>query len=272
MDGNNEEGSSSEDRQPIPTAQEIGESSGQAEKALQVVTAVTMFKQLMENPRFMEFIQSSSIAHQVQGNITAVLLFLSPMPTFVDICKKKSTGSYSGVPYLCSLANCLIWVFYGLPIITHNLILVITINGFGVFMEALYLLIYVPFARGKVKVMHNTTPLTSTPSKRKGKKLYKKTILNADQHLFVDFKCFLSDCLTGENVDYHICYTGFLWHHNSAHIDSLTRWQKSVVCWNNCCGFEHRNVCGPTSSNGNYFYTQFNLQKTGRRLRVSIGY
>ncbi|MCO5612852.1 hypothetical protein L7F22_067123 [Adiantum nelumboides] len=27
-----------------------------------------MFKQLMENPRFMEFIQSSSIAHQVQGN------------------------------------------------------------------------------------------------------------------------------------------------------------------------------------------------------------
>ncbi|MCO5580213.1 hypothetical protein L7F22_034079 [Adiantum nelumboides] len=63
MDGNKEEGSSSEDRQPIPTAHEIGESSGQAEKALQVVTAVTMFKQLMENPRFLEFIQSSSIAH-----------------------------------------------------------------------------------------------------------------------------------------------------------------------------------------------------------------
>ncbi|MCO5583440.1 hypothetical protein L7F22_037351 [Adiantum nelumboides] len=35
MDGNKEEGSSSEDRQPIPTAHEIGESSGQAEKALQ---------------------------------------------------------------------------------------------------------------------------------------------------------------------------------------------------------------------------------------------
>ncbi|MCO5592776.1 hypothetical protein L7F22_046779 [Adiantum nelumboides] len=68
MDGNKEEGSSSEDRQPIPTAHEIGESSSQAEKALQVVTAVTMFKQLMENPRFMEFIQSSSIAHQVQGS------------------------------------------------------------------------------------------------------------------------------------------------------------------------------------------------------------
>ncbi|MCO5590955.1 hypothetical protein L7F22_044931 [Adiantum nelumboides] len=37
MDGNKEEGSSSEDRQPIPTAHEIGESSGQAEQALQAV-------------------------------------------------------------------------------------------------------------------------------------------------------------------------------------------------------------------------------------------
>ncbi|MCO5606283.1 hypothetical protein L7F22_060470 [Adiantum nelumboides] len=67
MDGYREEGSSSQDRPPIPTVHEIGESSGQAEKALQIVTAVTMFKQLMENPRFMEFIQSSSMAHQVQG-------------------------------------------------------------------------------------------------------------------------------------------------------------------------------------------------------------
>ncbi|MCO5561293.1 hypothetical protein L7F22_014914 [Adiantum nelumboides] len=51
MDGNKEEGSSSEDTQPIPTAHEIGESLGQADEALQVVTAMTMFKQLMENPR-----------------------------------------------------------------------------------------------------------------------------------------------------------------------------------------------------------------------------
>ncbi|MCO5564199.1 hypothetical protein L7F22_017857 [Adiantum nelumboides] len=65
MDGNKEEGSSLEDRQPIPTAHEIGESSGQAEEALQVVTTVTI---LMENPRFMEVLKSSSITHQVQGS------------------------------------------------------------------------------------------------------------------------------------------------------------------------------------------------------------
>ncbi|MCO5612553.1 hypothetical protein L7F22_066821 [Adiantum nelumboides] len=35
----------------LHSAHEIDESSGQAEEALQVVTAVTMFKQLMENPR-----------------------------------------------------------------------------------------------------------------------------------------------------------------------------------------------------------------------------
>ncbi|MCO5589393.1 hypothetical protein L7F22_043360 [Adiantum nelumboides] len=56
------------DRQPIPTAHEIGKSSGQAEEALQVVVAVTLFKQLMENPRCMEFLESSSIAHQDQGS------------------------------------------------------------------------------------------------------------------------------------------------------------------------------------------------------------
>ncbi|KAI5060231.1 hypothetical protein GOP47_0024651, partial [Adiantum capillus-veneris] len=97
-------------------------------------------------------IDTVSTAIGILGNITAVLLFMSPLPTFYEICKKKSTGSFSGVPYLCSLANCLIWVFYGLPIITHNLILVITINGFGVFMESLYLLVYVPFAQGKNKM------------------------------------------------------------------------------------------------------------------------
>jgi len=88
----------------------------------------------------------------ILGNITAVLLFLSPVPTFCEIVKKRSIGSYSAVPYVCSLGNCLIWVFYGLPIITPNLILVITINGFGVVMETLYLLIYIPCAQRKVKV------------------------------------------------------------------------------------------------------------------------
>ncbi|MCO5603446.1 hypothetical protein L7F22_057596 [Adiantum nelumboides] len=71
MDGNKEEGSSSENRQPIPTAHEIGESSGQAEEALQVVTAVTMFKQLMENIRMDGNKEEGSISEDRQPIPTA---------------------------------------------------------------------------------------------------------------------------------------------------------------------------------------------------------
>ncbi|MCO5587938.1 hypothetical protein L7F22_041891 [Adiantum nelumboides] len=96
MDGNKEEGSCSEDRQPIPIAHEIGESSGQAEKALQVVTAVTMFKQLMENPRFMEFIQSSSIAHQVQGSFGMPGTVFRGMQGMVPIPMYANIGLHPG--------------------------------------------------------------------------------------------------------------------------------------------------------------------------------
>ncbi|MCO5578996.1 hypothetical protein L7F22_032847 [Adiantum nelumboides] len=68
MDGYREEGSLSLVRHSIPTVHEVGEGSCQAEEAfrLQLVTDVTMFKQLMENPRFMEFLQSLLMAQQVQ--------------------------------------------------------------------------------------------------------------------------------------------------------------------------------------------------------------
>ncbi|MCO5568026.1 hypothetical protein L7F22_021722 [Adiantum nelumboides] len=48
MDGNKEEGSSSEDKQRIPTAHEIGESSGQAEKALQITQQWEHYLPLVE--------------------------------------------------------------------------------------------------------------------------------------------------------------------------------------------------------------------------------
>ncbi|MCO5557700.1 hypothetical protein L7F22_011271 [Adiantum nelumboides] len=70
MDGNKEEGSSSKDRQPIPTADEIGESSDQAEEALQVVTAVIMFKQLMEKSRMDGYKEEGSSSQDRQSNPT----------------------------------------------------------------------------------------------------------------------------------------------------------------------------------------------------------
>ncbi|CAA7055290.1 unnamed protein product [Microthlaspi erraticum] len=38
--------------------------------------------------------------------------------------------------------NCMLWVFYGLPIVHKDSILVTTINGVGLFIEAIYLAIF----------------------------------------------------------------------------------------------------------------------------------
>ncbi|MCO5553862.1 hypothetical protein L7F22_007387 [Adiantum nelumboides] len=68
MDGYREGGSSSQNRQPIPILHEVGENSSEAEKAfrMHLVNDVTLFKHFMENPRFIEFLQSPLMAQQVQ--------------------------------------------------------------------------------------------------------------------------------------------------------------------------------------------------------------
>ncbi|MCO5547620.1 hypothetical protein L7F22_001071 [Adiantum nelumboides] len=59
--GYEEEGSSSQDRQSIPTGHEVGEGSSQAEEAfrVQLATDVIMFKQLMENASMLKLSSST---------------------------------------------------------------------------------------------------------------------------------------------------------------------------------------------------------------------
>ncbi|XP_020268199.1 bidirectional sugar transporter SWEET6a-like isoform X2 [Asparagus officinalis] len=91
-------------------------------------------------------------AHQVRtvigviGNVISFFLFLSPVPTFVTIWKKKAVEEFSAIPYLATLLNCMMWVFYGLPFVTPDSTLVVTINGIGLAMEAAYLLVYFIYA------------------------------------------------------------------------------------------------------------------------------
>lgn len=80
------------------------------------------------------------------GNATATALFLSPAPTFYKIIKKRSTEDYSGLPYVCTLFNCLLWVLYGMPFVKPHSVLILTINGFGVALELFYLVTFVTFA------------------------------------------------------------------------------------------------------------------------------
>ncbi|GMJ06280.1 hypothetical protein like AT4G10850 [Hibiscus trionum] len=85
------------------------------------------------------------------GNVISLFLFLSPVPTFVQIWKKGSVEQYSPAPYLATLINCLVWVLYGLPMVHPHSILVITINGTGTAIEVVYLTLFLVFCQDKKK-------------------------------------------------------------------------------------------------------------------------
>ncbi|KAI3691884.1 hypothetical protein L6452_31686 [Arctium lappa] len=78
----------------------------------------------------------------VIGNITAVTLFLSTVPTFLRIWKKRNVEQYSPVPYLASFFNCGLWVLYGMPFVHPHSLLVVTTNGAGFAIELVYLVIF----------------------------------------------------------------------------------------------------------------------------------
>ncbi|XP_068638548.1 bidirectional sugar transporter SWEET6b-like [Aristolochia californica] len=83
------------------------------------------------------------------GNVISFGLFLSPSPTFYQIYKKKDTEKFKADPYLATILNCALWIFYGLPIVHPNSILVVTTNGIGFVLEAVFLTIYFTFANKK---------------------------------------------------------------------------------------------------------------------------
>ncbi|KAK6920733.1 SWEET sugar transporter [Dillenia turbinata] len=82
----------------------------------------------------------------VIGNVISFGLFASPIPTFVKILKEKSVGEFKPDPYLATTLNCMMWVFYGLPFVHPDSILVVTINSIGLVMEAAYLTIFFTYA------------------------------------------------------------------------------------------------------------------------------
>ncbi|KAM3242168.1 hypothetical protein ACQJBY_054694 [Aegilops geniculata] len=87
----------------------------------------------------------------VIGNATALVLFLSPVPTFIQIWKKKTVEQYSAVPYLATLLNCMMWVLYGLPLVHPHSMLVITINGTGMLIELTYVALFLTFSVGAAR-------------------------------------------------------------------------------------------------------------------------
>ncbi|CAL1373641.1 unnamed protein product [Linum trigynum] len=90
------------------------------------------------------------------GNVISFGLFLSPLPTFVQIWKKRSVEQFKPDPYLTSAVNCMAWVVYGLPMINPNGLLVLTTNGVGTFISFIYIAIFVLYSsdnKKRVKIL-----------------------------------------------------------------------------------------------------------------------
>ncbi|WZZ20991.1 hypothetical protein YC2023_122378 [Brassica napus] len=83
------------------------------------------------------------------GNRASLLLYTAPV-----VFKKKSTEEFSCLPYVMTLFNCLIYTWYGLPIVSHcweNFSLV-SINGVGIVLESIFSFVYFCYASPKEKI------------------------------------------------------------------------------------------------------------------------
>jgi len=88
--------------------------------------------------------------------LNAFSCFSCSRVTFRRVIRKKSTEEFSCFPYIIGLLNCLLFTWYGLPIVSYkweNFPLV-TVNGVGILLELSYVLIYFWYAsaKGKVKI------------------------------------------------------------------------------------------------------------------------
>ncbi|XP_059442053.1 bidirectional sugar transporter SWEET4-like [Corylus avellana] len=77
----------------------------------------------------------------------------SKKPTFVQIWKKGSVEHYSPAPYLATLLNCMVWTLYGLPMVHPHSTLVLTIDGAGIAIELMYIIIFFVFSDRKNRMI-----------------------------------------------------------------------------------------------------------------------
>jgi solute carrier family 50 protein (sugar transporter) len=79
---------------------------------------------------------------------------------------RKSVGDYSGTPYVTTLLNCFLWVFYGSSAVT-NTTLIISINGAGLALEAIYISIHLFYGTDESRVQIYFFTISPTKNKNK---------------------------------------------------------------------------------------------------------
>ncbi|KAJ6737655.1 RAG1-ACTIVATING PROTEIN 1 [Salix viminalis] len=85
----------------------------------------------------------------VLGNIISGLVYLSPLKTFWRIVKKRSTENFSSIPYIITLMNAILWIYYGIT--KPDSFLIATINGFGAAAQIVYILIFLVFVSPRMR-------------------------------------------------------------------------------------------------------------------------
>ncbi|KAI8028636.1 Bidirectional sugar transporter SWEET16 [Camellia lanceoleosa] len=84
------------------------------------------------------------------GNIISILVFASPIGTFKQVVKKKSTENYKGLPYITTLLSTSLWTFYG--ILKPGGLLILTVNGAGAVLQFIYVTLFLIYAPRDIKV------------------------------------------------------------------------------------------------------------------------
>ncbi|KAL6552420.1 hypothetical protein OROHE_007784 [Orobanche hederae] len=84
------------------------------------------------------------------GNIVSFLVFLSPLPTFYKIYKKKSTEGFQSVPYAVGLFSAMLWIYYAF--LKPDTTLLVTINSVGCLIQSAYICFYLFFATKSARV------------------------------------------------------------------------------------------------------------------------
>ncbi|RLN09352.1 bidirectional sugar transporter SWEET15-like [Panicum miliaceum] len=95
--------------------------------------------------------QTWAFTFGILGNIISLMVFLSPLPTFYRVYRKKATEGFQSTPYVVTLFSCMLWIFYAL--LKSGSELLVTINGVGCVIETVYIAMFLVYAPRAARVL-----------------------------------------------------------------------------------------------------------------------
>lgn len=89
----------------------------------------------------------------ILGSVFSLLMYGASTNMFKMVIEKRTTESFSGFPYAIALFNCLVYTWYGSPLISNGWgnVVVMVVNAIGVLLELCFVCIYLTFAPRKTK-------------------------------------------------------------------------------------------------------------------------